>query len=191
MVLPYLMEFPYECTEQTFNRLYANALARHIANSDPKIRRIFNLWKKHACPRQPTRKEPGPESGDDRGDTVAAAGAERKPGRAGMSAFCSTDNRHRMTRPNAAYKSSPSSNSPRAHGHGFPAARPTITSPSTSRQVSGRLRHLGADIDVASAIKSLGRLDNWINNIYREILKNPSQRRQPSQSTHCPVPLRP
>jgi hypothetical protein len=28
-----------------FNRLYANALARHIANSDPKIRRIFDLWK--------------------------------------------------------------------------------------------------------------------------------------------------
>src|ERR1039458_7424654 len=35
LALPYLMEFPYECSEQTFNRLYANALARHIANSDP------------------------------------------------------------------------------------------------------------------------------------------------------------
>ncbi len=45
MALPYLMEFPHECTEQTFNRLYANGLARHIANSDPKIRRIFDLWK--------------------------------------------------------------------------------------------------------------------------------------------------
>ncbi|HPM81495.1 MAG TPA: alpha-2-macroglobulin family protein, partial [Candidatus Anammoximicrobium sp.] len=45
MALPYLMEFPHECTEQTFNRLYANALARHIANSDPKIRRVFDQWK--------------------------------------------------------------------------------------------------------------------------------------------------
>ncbi len=43
--LPYLMEFPHECSEQTFNRLYANALAKHIADSDPKIRRIFDLWK--------------------------------------------------------------------------------------------------------------------------------------------------
>src|SRR5437867_11889440 len=40
-----MMEFPHECTEQTFNRLYANALARHIANSDPKIRRVFDQWK--------------------------------------------------------------------------------------------------------------------------------------------------
>ncbi|MCK4836467.1 MAG: alpha-2-macroglobulin family protein [Candidatus Aminicenantes bacterium] len=43
--LPYLMEFPYECSEQVFNRLYANGLARKIANSDPKIRRLFDLWK--------------------------------------------------------------------------------------------------------------------------------------------------
>ncbi len=45
LALPYLMEFPHECAEQTFNRYYANALARHIALSDPKIRRIFDQWK--------------------------------------------------------------------------------------------------------------------------------------------------
>ncbi len=45
MALPYLMEFPHECSEQTFNRYYANALARDIANSDPKMRRIFDQWK--------------------------------------------------------------------------------------------------------------------------------------------------
>jgi len=43
--LPYLMEFPYECSEQIFNRLYANSLARHIALSEPKIRRVFDLWR--------------------------------------------------------------------------------------------------------------------------------------------------
>ena len=43
--LPFLMEYPYECSEQVFNRLYANALAQKIANSNPKIRRIFDLWK--------------------------------------------------------------------------------------------------------------------------------------------------
>jgi hypothetical protein len=43
--LPYLMEYPYECSEQVFNRLYANGLAQKIANADPKIRRIFDLWK--------------------------------------------------------------------------------------------------------------------------------------------------
>ncbi len=45
MALPYLMEYPYECSEQIFNRLYANSLASYIANSDPKIRRIFDQWK--------------------------------------------------------------------------------------------------------------------------------------------------
>jgi uncharacterized protein YfaS (alpha-2-macroglobulin family) len=45
LALPYLMEYPYECSEQTFNRFYANALARHIATSDPKIERVFSVWR--------------------------------------------------------------------------------------------------------------------------------------------------
>ena len=43
--LPYLMEYPYECAEQTFSRYYANALGSHIANSNPRIQEIFNQWK--------------------------------------------------------------------------------------------------------------------------------------------------
>ena len=43
--LPYLMEFPYECAEQTFNRFYANALASHIVQVSPAIMNIFEKWK--------------------------------------------------------------------------------------------------------------------------------------------------
>ncbi|WP_081740549.1 alpha-2-macroglobulin family protein [Aquimarina pacifica] len=43
--LPYLMEYPHECAEQTFSRYYANALASHIANSNPRIQEVFNQWK--------------------------------------------------------------------------------------------------------------------------------------------------
>lgn len=43
--LPYLMEYPYECSEQVFSRLYANSIASHIANSDPKIKRVFDAWR--------------------------------------------------------------------------------------------------------------------------------------------------
>ncbi|MDQ2721185.1 MAG: MG2 domain-containing protein [Bacteroidota bacterium] len=43
--LPYLIEYPYECAEQNFNRFYANALALKIANSSPKIKAIFEKWK--------------------------------------------------------------------------------------------------------------------------------------------------
>ncbi|WP_299321148.1 alpha-2-macroglobulin [uncultured Maribacter sp.] len=42
--LPYLMEYPYDCNEQTFSRYYANTLASHIANSNPRIREVFDQW---------------------------------------------------------------------------------------------------------------------------------------------------
>ncbi len=43
--LPYLMEYPYDCTEQIFSRYYANSLATHVANEHPKIKRVFDNWK--------------------------------------------------------------------------------------------------------------------------------------------------
>jgi uncharacterized protein YfaS (alpha-2-macroglobulin family) len=43
--LPYLMEYPYECTEQIFNRYYANAVASSAANQYPKVREVFNQWR--------------------------------------------------------------------------------------------------------------------------------------------------
>ncbi|MBK6381171.1 MAG: alpha-2-macroglobulin [Chitinophagaceae bacterium] len=43
--LPYLMEYPYECAEQTFNRYYANTLASYISRSMPKIKAVFERWK--------------------------------------------------------------------------------------------------------------------------------------------------
>ncbi|MDP2068362.1 MAG: MG2 domain-containing protein [Lutibacter sp.] len=43
--LPYLMEYPYDCSEQTFSRYYANSLASHILNSNPRIQEVFNQWK--------------------------------------------------------------------------------------------------------------------------------------------------
>jgi Bacterial Alpha-2-macroglobulin MG10 domain/Alpha-2-macroglobulin family/MG2 domain len=43
--LPYLMEYPYECAEQTFERFYANALASKIVNSSPRIGQVFSAWR--------------------------------------------------------------------------------------------------------------------------------------------------
>ena len=43
--LPYLMEYPYQCTEQIFSRYYANSLASNVANSHPKVKRVFDQWK--------------------------------------------------------------------------------------------------------------------------------------------------
>ncbi len=43
--LPYLMEYPYDCAEQTFSRFYANSIASFIANSSPKIKAVFDSWQ--------------------------------------------------------------------------------------------------------------------------------------------------
>jgi uncharacterized protein YfaS (alpha-2-macroglobulin family) len=43
--LPYLMEYPHECSEQLFNRYFANALASQITNSTPKIKKVLNSWR--------------------------------------------------------------------------------------------------------------------------------------------------
>ena len=42
--MPYIMEYPYECAEQSFSRYYANSLATTIVNKTPRIQQIFNLW---------------------------------------------------------------------------------------------------------------------------------------------------
>ncbi len=42
--LPYLMEYPYECAEQTFARYYANALASHTLNANSRVKAVFDQW---------------------------------------------------------------------------------------------------------------------------------------------------
>ncbi|TYZ09551.1 hypothetical protein FY528_09915 [Hymenobacter lutimineralis] len=46
--LPYLMEYPYECSEQVFSRLYANLLAARILQQNPKLQPVLAEWKRAA-----------------------------------------------------------------------------------------------------------------------------------------------
>ncbi|MBR9919197.1 MAG: alpha-2-macroglobulin [Bacteroidetes bacterium] len=43
--LPYMMEYPHECSEQIFSRFYANSLATSVANSSPGVKEVFEAWK--------------------------------------------------------------------------------------------------------------------------------------------------
>ncbi len=43
--LPYMMEGSYESADGVFNRFYANSIASHLANSNPKIKQVFDTWK--------------------------------------------------------------------------------------------------------------------------------------------------
>ncbi|PRP68033.1 alpha-2-macroglobulin family protein [Nonlabens agnitus] len=48
--LPYLMEYEHDCAEQTFSRYYANAMAAHILNSNPKVKEVFDTWAANDIP---------------------------------------------------------------------------------------------------------------------------------------------
>lgn len=43
--MPYLMEFPYECSEQIFNRFFANTVSKSILDSHPRIQEVFASWE--------------------------------------------------------------------------------------------------------------------------------------------------
>jgi uncharacterized protein YfaS (alpha-2-macroglobulin family) len=43
--LPYMMEFPYECSEQIFSRYYANSMGTNLVNKMPVIKQVFDEWK--------------------------------------------------------------------------------------------------------------------------------------------------
>lgn len=43
--LPYLMEYPYDCTEQIANRYFANQLAYVTVSGKPVLERVFRQWR--------------------------------------------------------------------------------------------------------------------------------------------------
>jgi uncharacterized protein YfaS (alpha-2-macroglobulin family) len=44
--LPYLMEYPHECSEQLFSRLFGYAVGSHIVNTYPNIKQALELWER-------------------------------------------------------------------------------------------------------------------------------------------------
>jgi len=170
MALPYLMEFPYECTEQTFNRLYANSLARHIANSDPRIRRIFDQWKGTPALDSPMEKNEDLKAVMlEETPWVRQAQAESQARRNVGILF--DDNRLNRETARLMRKLAEAQRSdglwpwfPGGPGNHY------ITLYITTG--FGRMRHLGVDVSPALAIKSLTALDGWIDWKYREILRH-------------------
>ncbi|MBK9989251.1 MAG: hypothetical protein IPP19_00565 [Verrucomicrobia bacterium] len=170
MALPYLMEYPYECSEQTFNRFYANALARHIANSDPKIRRIFDLWKNTPALDSPLDKNQDLKSVMlEETPWLREAKAETQARRNIGLLF--DDNRldEEATRTLAKL-------SERQLSDGlwswFPGGRSSEYISLYIATGFGRLRHLGVVVDVAPAVKAFAALDASMTESYRQIQKN-------------------
>jgi uncharacterized protein YfaS (alpha-2-macroglobulin family) len=171
MALPYLMEFPHECTEQTFNRLYANALARHVANSDPKVRRIFDQWKNTPALESPLQKNQDlkavmVEETPWLRDAVKESEARRNVG------ILFDENRLNDELARALSKLA-QMQLPSGAWPWFPGGPENEYITLYITTGFGRLRHLGViTLDQAPAVKSLTRLDAWIDRIYRDILKH-------------------
>ncbi len=167
MALPYLMEYPHECTEQTFNRLYANSLARHIADSDPKIHRVFEQW----------RATPALDSPLEKNQDLKAVMLEETPWYRQAEAESQArrnvgilfdDNRLDAESARALHKLTQMQH-PDGAWPWFPGgpANDYITLYITTG--FGRMRHLGVDIDTTAAVKSLRRLDGWVTERYEQI----------------------
>ncbi len=169
MALPYLMEYPYECSEQVFNRYYANALARHIANSDPKIRRIFDRWKNTPALQSPLEKNQDLKAVALEETPWVRDAAEESAARRNVGLLFDANQM------DEAAKRALQTLSDRQLGDGlwswFPGGRPSEYISLYIMTGFGRLRHLGIDVNVEPALKTLTALDSWLMQRYREIQK--------------------
>jgi uncharacterized protein YfaS (alpha-2-macroglobulin family) len=167
LALPYLMEFPYECSEQTFNRLYANALARHIANSDPKISRVFELWK----------NTPALESPLEKNQDLKSVMIEETPwwrqakneSEARHNVGILFDDNRLNTETAAALKKLEEMQLGDGRWPWFPGGYGNDYITLYIVTGFGRLRHLEVDVNVAPAIRALPRLDDWMRENYDRI----------------------
>lgn len=55
--LPYLLEYPYDCAEQVFSKLFANRISQVLLTSHPRIKTVFDLWNKNALSPLQTNEE--------------------------------------------------------------------------------------------------------------------------------------
>jgi hypothetical protein len=169
MALPYLMEYPYECSEQIFNRLYANTLASYIAGSDPKIRRIFDQWKNTPALDSPLEKNEDLKSVALE-ETPWVRQAIRESQARKNVGILFDENRLNDEMSRALFKLQQMQ-----YADGlwpwFPGCRGNEYITLYIVTGFGRLRHLGvSQIDVSCAVKALDALDKWMDERYRWIL---------------------
>lgn len=180
MALPYLMEYPHECTEQTFNRLYANALARHIAAGDPRIHRIFEQWRGTPALDSPLEKNQDLKSVMIEETPWYRQAKSESQARRNVGILFE-DNRLNQETNRALLKLTEMQRDDGAWPW-FPGgpANDYITLYITTG--FGRMRHLGVDIDPTAAIKSLRRLDGWVTQRYERIPPSERSRNQLSST---------
>ncbi|MSU35239.1 MAG: hypothetical protein EXS36_09010 [Pedosphaera sp.] len=170
MALPYLMEFPHECAEQIFNRYYANAVAKHIANRDPKIARIFELWRNSPALDSPLEKNP---------ELKSVALLETPWLRAARNESEAHRNLGVFFEPNRVEQELHQTLQKLAELQledgrwaWFPGGRANDYITLYIISGFGRLRQLGVGADLGPALRALPALDKWVIDQHREILQH-------------------
>jgi uncharacterized protein YfaS (alpha-2-macroglobulin family) len=167
MALPYLMEFPYECNEQTFNRLYANALARHIAASDPKVRTVFERWKG-----TPALDSPLEKNSELRSvlleETPWVLQAQRES-QARRNVGILFDEKRLDNETAHTFQRLAEAQLPDGSWPWFPGGRSDRYITLYITTGFGRLRHLGVSVEPDLALKALERLDGWVDEVYQDL----------------------
>jgi len=172
--LPYLMEFPYECSEQVFNRLYANSLAARIASSDPKIRKVFDRWK--GTPALTSNLEKNQDLKSvllQESPWMAEAKSETQAKRNIGLLF---DENTLAAGLRSAYGKLETMQLRDGSWPWFPGGRGDSYITLYLLTGFGRLRKLGVtNVPQDLALKAVGHLDAWIDEVYKEILKDKTQ----------------
>jgi uncharacterized protein YfaS (alpha-2-macroglobulin family) len=169
--LPFLMEYPYECSEQVFNRLYANGLARKIANADPRIRKIFDLWKGTAALKSNLEKSEDLKSVLlQESPWVLEAKAETQAKQNVGLLFDENRMAQEISRASAKLEAMQLADGAWPWFPGGPGDSYITLYVVTG---FGRLKHMDVSaVPQTAAIKALGHLDGWIEANYEEIVKS-------------------
>ncbi|MEQ1830597.1 MAG: alpha-2-macroglobulin family protein, partial [Pirellula sp.] len=172
LALPYLMEFPHECSEQVFNRLYANSLARHIVKSDPKIHRVFETWRNYqpAALNSPLSKNQDVKSVMIE-ETPWLRNSDRESESRRNVGILFDDNRLADETSRAMTKLSEMQ---RDNGMWpwFPGGPDNEYLSLYIVTGFGRLKQLKVAVDTTPALKALDRLDAWMHEKYDRILRD-------------------
>ena len=180
--LPYLIEFPHECSEQTFNRIYANMLAQHIAKSDPKIRKVFDIWAKDELYNKGTalmsnleknehlksvtlQETPWVLDAKDENEQKHHIGVLFEEARLAREIDAATNKLNNMQLGDGSFP-------------WFPGGRGNTFITLYIMTGYGRLRNLGVEIDLVTALRCADFLDAEITKRYEKIILNDKEYKQ-------------
>jgi len=166
--LPYLATYPHACTDQVFNRLYANSLGEFIANSQPRIQKIFKLWK----------GTDALDSNLEKNQDLKSVLLEETPwvleAKSESAAKKRVANFFDVNRMSSEIRFNLTELESRMLPDGgwpwFPGGRRNDFITLYIVTGLGRLRHLGVEMPVDMALKSVHALDRWIKKIYDNIM---------------------